>query len=366
MSLLAHFWIWISLLNFFLASSDTIKCNTENQCKTGNYTCHNDTTPCDILCTANDACYKSTFKCPSSSSCNITCASNVGEACEQTHFHVYESQSASLRFSGQPQQFNSGYLQCDLNSICEIQCGTFDNPLSNSDMCRKAEFHAQNASKLKITVLGIESLTDSFIYCPERGDCIIDILNNSSYALTNIDIFINDPKTVNLQIYCHDGQECYGTNGDQANAPALYCYSNNNGTYQHECKYVTTDGKHWRCDDLESPCNINSTWITTTTTTPTPNTTSTTTSSTTLSPNTTTTTSTTMMNSIFTTFAPTKPPHCSSNNNGGNNEEEMIIIIVVIALIVLLCIAGGCYLYKRYQEKKKAGSGYEKALINAD
>ena len=65
-------------------------------------------------------------------------------------------------------------------------------------MCAGASFHAETASQLIISGKGDHSLETASIYCPVKGDCIIDIYNGND-ALNKIDIYINDPKKVNLQ-----------------------------------------------------------------------------------------------------------------------------------------------------------------------
>ena len=222
-------------------------------------------------------------------------------------------------------------------------------------MCHGAAFYAENASKLRITGKGDHSLDTASIYCPEKGDCIIDIINGND-ALNHIMIYINEPKDVNLQISCPhaSGNQCYAAG--PPDVPILKCYKG-----LHQCILITNNGKDWHCQNPQSPCNMNSTWITSTTSTTTiaPNATTTSTSSTTttIMPN---ITNTTLAPTQEPTLEPTTKPHGGASNNDNKDVDIIIIgLIIALSLIALISMAVAIWTCRR---RHGSGSGVERLI----
>ena len=326
-------------------TSNTIKCDTDSACKNGIYNC-NDGEDCNIICSASDACNSGTFNCPKSNKCNITCETMDGSACEKAHFYTYDT--TTLLSTGQNQQFFDAQLHCGSNSDCEVQCGTISNSLGNDGMCFQSHIYAQTANKLKITALGQETLRRAHIYCPETGDCIIDLIgtDTGNYKISNTAIFVNDPDKVNLKLTCVDnsGDACYG---DTANAPILYCY---NAT--HSCTYITNDGSNWYCYEQNSPCGTNNTFSPTFMPTNEPsNAPSMPTNAPTINPT----------GDSIPTNEPTKAPNNSPNTDGSNSSNGGWIAVVIV-LIIICCVISIFFAYKWNERQKRGGSAYQGLL----
>eukprot|EP01084_Bolivina_argentea_P023912 44668_1 len=282
--------------------SDTFECNTANSCTDSNYHCA-EGEDCTIICSSTNACGSSIFQCPTTHQCNIECNAD-GSACEKTHFLTYDS---TLTTNGQNNQFMAGQLICGKDSECTLKCGVENNSYGNTGMCKQSIIDASEASTLNIMALGQETLRYAHIYCPENGNCNIDLIgtNTGSYKISNAAIFINDPDNVNLVINCEDNNvdTCYG---DTQNAPILFCY---NKTYS--CTYRTDNGHDWFCNE-NSPCGRQ-----------------------------------------YSTSSTNVP-----NNNDDSKSYGWVIGFVII-FIILCCVIVGVFLYRWHQ---KRGGKYEGLL----
>eukprot|EP01084_Bolivina_argentea_P237360 398920_1 len=308
----------ISVIIWYISYCERIICNNPGECAGSQYSCNTGADDCIIICSANNACGSSIFNCNQAHKCNITCSTTDGSACEKTHFHAYDT--SSLLFTGQNNQFLDGHLTCHSHSECNLRCGVMNNPLGNDGMCKNTVIDASQANKLKITALGQETLRYSQIYCPQRGNCIIDLIgtNTGNYKISNTAIFIDDPRYVNLKITCDDiaNPTCYG---DDANAPILYCF---NKTYQ--CVYLTRNGRDWFCQG-GGPCSYNFTFVPTNTP----------------------------------TIEPTKAPHNAQPANSKNGG----VIAVIIFLILFCCIVSMFFGWKWYNKRKSGAYGSYEGLL---